>query len=99
MKTISVLAFLIFSSFLAFSQPPPDPRCLPITEYITRRGRQCIMRMVIITGMHITDTIIMAITVTTAITTIIITEGQCTIIKLKLKAQSLKLTWMKSLIK
>jgi hypothetical protein len=48
------------------------------------------MRMVIITGMHITDTIIMAITVTTAITTIIITEGQCTIIKRKAEGAKLK---------
>jgi hypothetical protein len=49
------------------------------------------MRMVITTGMHITGTIIiMAITVTTAITTIIITEGPCTIIKRKAEGAKLK---------
>jgi hypothetical protein len=41
------------------------------------------MRMVIITDMHITGIIIMAIIATTAITIIITTEGQCTIIELK----------------
>jgi hypothetical protein len=73
---------------------------LLLLDYIIRPGRQCGILMVIIMGMHITDTIITTIIVITVITVIIIiTEDLCIITGMltgqfestKLKAQCLML--------
>ncbi|MEJ0079385.1 MAG: hypothetical protein WDM78_00100 [Puia sp.] len=57
----------------------------------TRRDRLCTIRMVIITGMHITGITIMPIIVIIVITDIIITTTGDQFIIRELKAQSAKL--------